>query len=99
MRRCAPWIRALLKAAVLALVLFALPAGRAVASTQQVSIIEDETRLYADPVGTLARARLLGAGLMRVSVHWDWITPASNARKMPRGFNPSDPAAYPAANW
>ncbi len=84
---------------MLALVLFALPAGRAVASTQQVSIIEDETRLYADPVGTLARARLLGAGVMRVSVHWDWITPASNARKMPRGFNPSDPAAYPAANW
>jgi hypothetical protein len=99
MGRPRTWILGLLQAGVIALVLFALPAGRAVASTQQMSIIEDETRVYADPVGTLARARLLGADAMRVSVHWDWITPASNARKMPRHFNPSDPAAYPAANW
>jgi hypothetical protein len=70
-----------------------------VASTQQISIIEDETHLYADPPGTLARARLLGADAMRVSVHWNSISPASNARKMPRNFNAADPAAYPAANW
>jgi hypothetical protein len=89
----------LLQAAVGALVLIALPAGRAVASTQQMSIIEDETRLYLDPAGTLARARLLGADAMRVSVHWNSISPSPNARKMPRHFNPADPAAYPARNW
>jgi hypothetical protein len=99
MRRPRPWIRALLQAAVVALVLIALPAARAVASTQQMSIIEDETRLYADPAGTLARARLLGADAMRVSVHWNAIAPAPNARKMPRHFNAADPAAYPARNW
>src|SRR5689334_3824776 len=93
------WIATLLQAAVVALALFALPAARAVASTQQISIIEDETQVYGDPVGTFARARLLGADAMRVSVHWDWITPASNARKIPRHFNPADPASYPAANW
>lgn len=99
MRRRSPWIRALLQAAVVALALSALPAAKAVASTRQISIIEDETRVYSDPIGTLARARLLGADVMRVSVHWDWITPASNARKMPRNFHPSDPASYPAPNW
>jgi hypothetical protein len=99
MRRLRPWTGALLKAALVTLTLVALPTAKAVASTQQISIIEDETRVYADPAGTLARARLLGADAMRVSVHWNWITPASNAKKMPRHFNPSDPASYPAANW
>jgi hypothetical protein len=94
-----PWIGALLAAAVVALVLFALPAGRAVGSTQQISIIEDETQLFANPVGALARARLLGADAMRVSVHWNAIAPAPNARKVPRHFNAADPAAYPASNW
>lgn len=99
MGRRRSWIGTLLRAAGVTLVLLTLPAARAVASTQQISIIEDETRVYADPVGTFARARLLGADAMRVSVHWDWITPASNAKKMPRHFNPGDPASYPAANW
>src|SRR5690349_7002275 len=93
------WTRALLQAAVVALALFALPAAKAMASTQQISIIEDENRPFANPVDTFARARLLGADAMRVSVHWDLIAPAPNARKMPRGFNPSDPASYPARNW
>ena len=99
MRPSRLWIRALLPAAVVALVLFALPAGRAAASTRQISMIEDETQLFADPPYALARARLLGAEVMRVSVHWNSISPAPNARKMPRHFNPADPAAYPARNW
>jgi hypothetical protein len=99
MGRSRRWRGKLLQATVLAFVLIALPAGPAVASTQQMSIIEDETHLYANPPAALARARLLGADAMRVSVHWNWISPAPNARKIPRNFNAADPAAYPAANW
>ena len=99
MRRYRPRVAGLLAAAVLAAVLVAIPAGRAVASTQQMSIIQDDARLDADPAGTLARARLLGADAMRVSVHWNWIAPGANARKMPRHFNATNPSAYPAKNW
>jgi hypothetical protein len=99
MRCSRPSAVALLRVAVLAVALIAIPAGRAVASSSQTSIIEDDPRLYADPAGTLARARLLGAQVIRVSVHWNWITPAGNARKMPRHFNGADPGAYPAGRW
>jgi hypothetical protein len=99
MRRGRRWIQVLGAAAVAALVLVALPAGRAVASSQQISIIEDETQLYSNPPAALGRARLLGADAMRVSVHWNAIAPAPNARKMPRHFDAGDPAAYSAAKW
>src|SRR5438067_2057772 len=92
-------VMVLLRIVVLALALIAVPAGRSLASQQQISIIQDDPRLGSDPTGTLARARLLGADAIRVSVHWNWIAPAPNARKMPRHFNPADPAAYPGMNW
>jgi hypothetical protein len=97
--RSATLIRAAMLAPAMALILVVIPAGRAVASTQQMSIIQDDARIDANPIGTLARARLLGAQVIRVSVHWNWITPGANAKKMPRRFNPTDPAAYPRANW
>jgi hypothetical protein len=99
MARSRPSLATLLRVALLAALLIAIPAGRAAASSQQTSIIQDDTRLDADPVGTLARARLLGADVIRVSVHWNWITPSPNAKKAPHKFNASDPGAYPAVNW
>ncbi|MBV9683662.1 MAG: hypothetical protein JO046_17865 [Solirubrobacterales bacterium] len=89
----------LLRAVALALIVLAIPAARASASTQQISMIQDDVRLDADPAGTLARMRLLGADAVRVSVHWDSIAPAAGAKGAPRGFNASDPAAYPSRNW
>jgi hypothetical protein len=89
----------LLGAAMLAAASIALPAGQARASSQQMAIIQDDAHLDADPAGTLARARLLGADAIRVSVHWNWIAPGPNARKVPRHFNATDPAAYPAKSW
>ena len=85
--------------AVLALLLFAVPAGRAVASSSQISIIQDDARLDADPATTLARARLVGAQVIRVSVHWNWIAPAPNRTQGAVTSTPSDPAAYRAGNW
>jgi hypothetical protein len=77
----------------------ALKAAPARASSGQISILQDDPRLDSDPAGTLARARLLGAQVMRVSVSWASIAPAPGSRKAPSGFNASDPASYPAANW
>jgi hypothetical protein len=96
-----PGIGLLLRAALLALplLLIAIPAGRALASSSQISIIQDDARLDRDPAGTLARARLLGANVMRVSVYWDWIAPDPGSTKMPRGFNPYDPSAYSQIAW
>jgi hypothetical protein len=99
MTRCGRSLATLLRVALLTAAVVAIPAARAAASPQQTSMIQDDPRLDVDPIGTLDRARLLGADMMRVAVPWDWIAPAANARKMPRGFKPSDPAAYPAANW
>ena len=95
------WARtpALIRALGLALILLAIPAARASASTRQISMIEDDARLYADPAGTLLRMRLLGADAVRVPVHWDALAPAAGAKRPPRGFNAANPAAYPARNW
>jgi hypothetical protein len=89
----------LLLGAILAAVILAIPAARALASAQQVSIIEDDTRIQVDPGGTLQRFRLLGTQVVRVSVRWQEIAPAPNARHAPRGFNEADPASYPPAAW
>jgi hypothetical protein len=99
MRRRRPYVAIFLRASMLALALLALPAARALAASQQVSIIQDDARIDTDPASTLARARLLGANVFRVSVYWYSIAPVANAKKKPRNFNAADPAAYPAAAW
>jgi hypothetical protein len=76
-----------------------IPAAPALASQSQVSVIEDDVHLQADPAGTLARMRALGADVVRVSVPWQMIAPTPNSARPERGFDASDPAAYPAANW
>jgi hypothetical protein len=70
-------------------------ASPAAATRQQLQIIEDDRALLADPVGTLAQFRSLGANTVRVFVHWDSIAPATR----PTGFDGADPASYPAAGW
>jgi hypothetical protein len=98
-RRVRPRVAGLLGAALLSSLLVALQAPPAHASAGQLSIVQDDARLDADPAGTLARARLLGADAIRVSVHWNWIAPAPNARRAPGHFNATDPGAYPGRNW
>jgi hypothetical protein len=83
---------------LLAAILLALPAARAIASPTQISIFQDDTRLQADPVATLERMRLLGAQVVRVSVPWGYIAPDPKSRRAPR-FDASNSAAYPAGAW
>jgi hypothetical protein len=68
---------------------------KAAASTGQIEMFQDDPRLLADPGPTLQAVRDLGAGVVRVTVEWASIAPA----RRPAGFNASDPASYPAANW
>jgi hypothetical protein len=63
------------------------------ASQRQNQIIQADPPMLADPVGTLAQFRALGANTVRVIVHWDFIATDT------RPANGSDPDSYPAANW
>ncbi len=73
----------------------AVPAS---ASRGQIAIIEDPA-MMTDPAGTLAKFRALGASTVRVIFHWSLISPRPTAQRIPAGFDPSDPNAYPASGW
>ena len=76
-----------------------IAAPLAAASTNQESIIEDDTALHADLTGTLATFAQLGVTRVKVAVPWASLAPAPNSFHKPTGFDATDPAAYPAANW
>jgi hypothetical protein len=80
------------------LALLALPGGAA-ASKRQVSIIQDDGLMLADPVGTLATFRTLGATTVRVTLSWYHVTRNPGSSRRPAHFNGSDPNAYPASGW
>ena len=73
------------------------------ASTRQVAMFEEDVNLLlggpADTVRTLQTLRRLGAGVIRLAVHWNAIEPNPFSKTRPRAFAASDPAAYPAQNW
>src|ERR1700735_825055 len=93
------WTGAAALAVSLAAVIALVPITQARAATGQISIFQDDPRLDKDPATTLGRMRLLGAQVVRVSVPWYYIAPASNSAHAPSGFNAADPAAYPPLNW
>ncbi len=76
------------------LALAPLPA-RAIARTNQIAIFQDDARMLTAPGPTLQTLRQLGAGVVRVTLAWNEIAPATR----PAGFNPVDPASYPAGKW
>ena len=76
---------------------FAIPAV-AQASHKQITIIQDGNLLQADPTGTLAQMRALGATTVRVPLYWSSVAPKISSTKKPH-FNASSPGAYSSANW
>jgi hypothetical protein len=88
-----------LRVLALAVILVALPAGRALGASNLQAMLEDDPHVINDPAGTLAQLRVLGIQRIRLAVRWQDIAPAPGSRRMPRHFNPGDPAAYPARNW
>jgi hypothetical protein len=75
----------------------------ALASATQESLVEDERlMLQAGPVAraqALDDVAALGADGVRAVVRWRDIAPAPNRERRPAGFEPADPAAYPAGSW
>ena len=94
-----PSIRRKLPLAALLLSFAALHAAPAVASTTQESIFQDDNQLKANPAGTMQVLRDLGVQRVRVNLTWNTVAPSPGSTKRPKGFNASDPAAYPAAGW
>jgi len=78
-----------------------LPAGAspAMAASGQISILQDDNQVLANPTGTLTTAHLLGATAIKVSVPWDAIAPSPNSITPPRRFDAANPAAYPYRSW
>jgi hypothetical protein len=65
------------------------------ASTGQYQIFQDDPHMLANPAQTLQQIRDLGANVVRVSLQWNLVAPTPR----PPGFNPTDPASSPSANW
>jgi hypothetical protein len=95
-RHAAAWVCGL---AALAAAALAAAAPPALGSSGQRSIVEDNQSLLRDPAGTLARLRLLGVQLVRLSLFWSSVAPDAGSRRPPRRFDAADPAAYPARAW
>ncbi len=74
-------------------------AACASADHSQVAILQDDTRILADPAGTLLAARELGAGYVRLLVRWQHFAPDPDSIKAPGRFDAPSPASYPASNW
>jgi hypothetical protein len=89
----------ILLCAVLVAALSALPTGRALASTTQETIFQDDVAMLTDPAGTLARLKVLGVDRVRLAVRWFEIAPNAASRQRPSNFKAIDPAAYPKQSW
>lgn len=81
-----------------ALAMLGLAPGSALASRQQVSILEEDAHLFADPAATLQEMRHLGVTMVRVVIRWSSFAPDPNSHTTPQ-FNATDPNAYPAGTW
>jgi len=65
------------------------------ASTGQYQIFQDDPHMLSNPAQTLQQIRDLGANVVRVSLQWNLVAPATR----PFGFNPTDPGSYPSGAW
>ncbi|MGI8863206.1 MAG: hypothetical protein ACR2JH_02205 [Solirubrobacteraceae bacterium] len=64
-----------------------------------LAMFEEEGHLLSDPVGTLRALRSLGVGVVRVSLSWKRMAPATTSARPPAGFDGADPNAYPPGTW
>jgi hypothetical protein len=71
----------------------------ALASGQQLAMFQDDTALMSQPETALDTFRHLGVGVIRMRVAWAQIAPQPWSTHRPRGFNATNPAAYPGSRW
>jgi hypothetical protein len=73
---------------------------QAYAATSQETMMQDDLAVFGpDTDAVLTQMRTLGVDRLRIAVRWMLIAPDPGSHKRPHGFNASDPAAYPVANW
>ncbi len=94
-----PRIRRHLSIAAVLLGIAAIYAAPAAASTSQVAVFQADGQVLNNPTGTLQTLRDLGVGMVRVNVTWNAIAPSPLSTKRPKGFDATNPAAYPAGGW
>ncbi len=84
-----------------ALLLAALPTAASASRTQESMFQDDIQLVYGQPAvveKTLDQLKAFGVDRIRVSVFWKIVAPANDSVTKPN-FDPTDPAAYPAAHW
>lgn len=95
----------LLVAAVVVVVVASASSSGASAAVSRPfqSWFQDDQYLVFSPTPTVARTldtlSSLGVDHLRITVLWDTIAPDPTATAMPKGFDPSNPADYPAGRW
>jgi hypothetical protein len=94
----------ILAALVVALVaLIMLAPSAALADHTQLSTFQDDAYLIDSPTSTVEHVLTVLEGLgveqIRVNVQWATIAPDPLSTVEPSGFDPTDQADYPAANW
>jgi hypothetical protein len=77
----------------------ASPAREAPEGPTPITILQEDAHVLADPTATLDIARSLGVSEMRIFIRWSAFAPDATSRTPPPGFDPTDPAAYPATAW
>jgi hypothetical protein len=92
-------IRRLIPIAALLASTAALNAAPAAASTTQVAVFQADPQVLGNPTGTLQTLRDLGVGMVRVNITWNAIAPSALSTTRPKGFDATNPAAYPAGGW
>jgi len=94
-----PRIRRHFSIAAVLLGIAAIYAPAAAASTTQVSVFQADPQVLSNPSGTLQTLRDLGVGMVRVNLTWNQIAPSASSTHRPKGFNATDPGAYPDGGW
>jgi hypothetical protein len=70
----------------------AAPASSVAAHSLRIGIADDGVLFHApDAAETVAKWKALGIDVARIHVRWVSIAPAPDARRPPRGFNPTNP--------
>lgn len=77
---------------LLFILLSAVAAPAASASSGQLLIMQDNSRMLGQPEATASEFRSLGADVVKIQLHWRDLAPAG--RRKPDGFDASNPASY-----
>lgn len=84
--------RPLITIAMLACAAIVAGAPTAAASSRQLTIMQDDTRVRGAPDATLDEFAALGVDVVKINLYWDELAPRGSRK--PRGFDGSDPASY-----